>query len=339
MLKYFFFLPLLLLATLSSGITEAGCSCWSNEDSCQSLEFAVGWRRDTLKWKVKDIESSYCSCMNADSTIRFNDIDMYTLSGKLRWVGRNYYIRLSGMYALSDKGRAKQHFNIEDSSLFYYDSVSVETNNHIKRRSEFYDFDLAIGYPLDFCCCRLIVIPIIGFSYDRQRINVREKHHHSSSSSSSSYFSVESSSNPFRSCESSNPLSCSSSTKNIASELGLSNDKESANYRFSWYGPLAGLDIAYALDECWTLFTELEGHFLNNLHRKRKSWTGVSIVDDYHHKGWAYGYDALVGTTYMIQGNWYSTISAQYKWWKGHSKHDELHWKSVNVNISVGYIF
>ncbi len=339
MSKYLFFLSTILLATLSSTFTYASCSCWCSDDCCQSLEFAVGWRRDTLKWKVKDMESSYCSSMNADSRIRFDDIDMYTLSGKLRWVGRNYYIRLSGMYGLSDKGRAKQHFNIEDSSLFCYeDSISVNTDNHIKRRSEFYDFELAVGYPLEFCSCRLIVVPLIGFSYDRQRIRVREKHHHSSSSSSSSYFSVDSS-NPFKSCESSNPFSCSSSTRNIASEIGLSNQKDSANYRFSWYGPLAGVDIAYALDECWTLFTELEGLFLNNLHRKRKSWTGVGFVDDYHHKGWAYGFDALVGTTFMIQGNWFSTISIEYKWWKGHSKNDELHWKSVNVNASIGYIF
>lgn len=336
MLKSFIFLSTLLLALLNSSLTFASCGCWSSDDCCSSLEFAVGWRRDSLKWDVKDMESSHCSCrcMNADSHIHFNDIDMYAVSGKVRWVDRNYYVRLSGMYALSDKGRAKQHFNIQDDSLFCDDSVSVFTNNHIKRRSEFYDFELAVGYPLDFFCCRLIVIPLVGFSYDRQRIKVKEKH----DSCSSSSFSVNSS-NPFCTCESSNPFSCSSSRKNIASELGLSNHREGANYRFSWYGPFAGFDIAYALDDCWTLFTELEGHFLNNLHRKRKSWTGVGFVDDYHRKGWAYGFDALVGTTFMVQGNWFSTISAQYKWWKGHSKNDELHWKSVNVNISVGYIF
>lgn len=339
MLKFLFLIPAILFSLLSSSITDAFCGCWSDDYCSQSLEFGVGWRRDNLKWKVKDMHSSYCKCMDADSTIRFNDIDMYTLSGKLRWVGRNYYVRLSGMYALSDKGRAKQHFNIHDSSLFYSDdSVCVHTNNHIKRRSEFYDFELAVGYPLDFFCCRLIVVPLIGFSYDRQRIRVDEKHHHSSSSSSSSYFSV-SSSNSFKSCEYSNPFSCSSSSRNIASALGLSNHKDSANYRFSWYGPLAGVDIAYALDDCWTLFTQLEGLFLNNVHRKRKSWTGVGFVDDYHHKGWAYGFDGVLGTTFMIHGSWFSTISVEYKWWKGHSKHDELHWKSVNVNASVGYIF
>lgn len=334
MLKQLFFLFTSILGVISSNCVLASCC----DDSYQTFEIGVGWRRDSLKWKVKDMESSHCSSMNANSRILFNDIDMYALNGKLRWIGQHYYIRLTGTYAISDKGRAKQHFNIEDSSLFYSDSLSVYTNNHVKRRSEFYDFELAVGYPLAYCDCRLSVVPLIGFSYDRQNIKVKEKHHHHSGSSSSSYFSVDSS-NPFNDCESSNPFSCSSSSENIASELGLHNHRDSASYRFSWYGPLAGIDIAYALDECWTLFTELEGHFLSNVHRKRKSWTGVSFVDDYHHKGWAYGFDAVVGTSFIIQEDWFSTISVGYKWWKGDSKHDELQWKSVNVNISIGYIF
>lgn len=372
MSKTFTFLFALSIGVLRTVSSFADCCYWG--DCCESIEFGAGWRRDTLDWKVKHLDSSYISHADVDSHIRFNDIDMYTVNGKFRWVGTNYYIRLSGMYGLSEKGRAKQHFNIEDSYLFCSDSVSVHTSNRIKRNSEFYDFDLAVGYPLTFFCCRLAIIPTIGFSYDRQRINVREKHHSSSSSycschhrhrdrdrhlepitpidkdkrrhrrhhhsdSSSSSFSVDSSSNPFRCTPSSNPFSSSSSSENIASALGLSNDRESANYRFSWYGPLAGVDIAFALDPCWTLFAEFEGHFLNSVHRKRKSWTGVYFVDDYHHKGWAYGFDGTVGTTFCFYSAWFSSINIVYKWWKGHSKDDELHWKSVSANVTIGYIF
>lgn len=395
MLKSAAFYLALTLALMSSALTFADRCCYWG-DCCHSFELGVGWRKDTLNWHVRDMESSYISHAKVDSHIRFNDIDMYTINGKLRWVGSYYYVRLYGMYGLSDKGRAKQHFNIEDRCVLSSDSVSVSTSNHIKRRSEFYDFDLGVGYPITFLDCRLAIIPVIGFSYDRQRINVREKHHSSSSScycfndqhrrrrdrrhhrrkefaanrndrqnrrdpnpdpnpnpnpdpnrnrrrsssSSSSSFSVDSSSNPFRdSSLSSNPFSSSSSSENIASALGLSNDKESANYRFSWYGPYAGLDVAYALDSCWTLFTELEGHFLSNVHRKRKSWTGVDFVDEYHHKGWAYGFDGTLGTTFCFCGCWFSTINVDYKWWKGHSKKDSLHWTSVNVNVTIGLTF
>jgi hypothetical protein len=161
-----------------------------------------------------------------------------------------------------------------------------------------------------------------------------------SSSSSRSSFSVESS-NPFEYYFSSNPFESWSydGSEEIASRLGLSGPHHTSLYRFTWYGAYLGADIAYALDDCWTLFAELEGHFLDRCNRKRRSWTGVESVDNYHAKEAAYGFNSVVGFTFALPTCWYVTLSADLKWWQSNKKHDKVTWQMAGFNLGVGYSY
>lgn len=322
-------------------------------DCVQSVDFGIGWRRDNLKWEVSDITDS-CVDAEAFSNIHFKKIDMYMVHGKAKWAGSEFYIRLGADYGLSDKGRAEEHFGI-DSFWFGPSPWEIVVDNPVKRRSEFYDFSGAVGYPYTLCQCRLMIAPLIGFSYHRQRIRTKDDHHDSSFSSdfslssSNPFFPGESSpvfddsSGPFWSSSSSsgspdfNPFS--DHSEGIASFLGFSAHTRTSVYRFTWYGPFVGIDLAYGLDEIWTIFTELEWHFLCHCHRKRHSNTAVDFVDDYHKKGNAFGFNGSLGTTFLIGNNWYSTIAVDYKWWRSNTDDDELCWNSIGINISLGYIF
>lgn len=332
------------------------CSFFSGNNSCsgctstccQTFDVEVGWRRDSLDWKLKDLESSYVSG-EVDDHILFKDINSYTINGQAKWVSSDYYIRISAEYGWTYKGRAHEHFKMDSPLLF--GPVHVETSDPIKRNSEVYDFDGAVGYPLEFFNCRLFVIPLVGFSFHRQHLRVKLPDESSSSSypsyfcSSSAFFSEHSSSSFFVSPDnsiigfhSSDPFS-SQTDPNIASALGLSNPHRTDTYRFTWYGFYLGADMTYALDGCWTLFWDTEFHFLDNCHRKRKSWTGVYFVDDYHEKGFAYGFNNSVGVNFYMCNCWYGTASVDFNWWKGHSHHDELHWKKVGAKIGLIYAF
>lgn len=360
--------PIALLSSLFVVVCSSLFAICFDDDCCQSVECSVGWRRDDLKWRLRDIDSSYIPA-RVKSKIDYKDIESYTLSAKARWVGSAYYIRLSAEYGLSEKGRAEEKFKIK--SYYLRDSIGVETDNPVKRRSEVYDFDGAVGYPLTFFCCRLNIIPLIGFSFHRQHIRVKEREFSCCPSSCTSFssqscscdgydcydcsrpdhsclrffenhpsssFFVESS-NPFVSTPSSDPFQSSSSDPKIASALGLATPNRTQNYRFTWYGVYLGADIAYALDCCWTLYSQIEFHFLDRAHRKRKSWTGVDFVDEYHKETWAYAYNAVLGTTYAFGTCWYSMVEVNFNWWKGHAKKDELHWKTTGGKIGLGYIF
>jgi len=367
MLRYFSLLSLFICTAISSLAYGDSCCCM---DLCQSLELGVGWRRDSLTWKVKDMRSSYISAV-CDSSIDFKDIESYVGYGLAKWVGEEFYIKLYGEYGLSQKGRAEEHFFI-DSSILSHD-IRVETDHRIKRRSEVYDVDLAFGYPITFCHCRGYFVPMIGCCFHRMHLVVKGPRHSSSSSSSSSFDSsdftkydgkwyyngesvdssffyptsyfdssdfIVSPSNPFASFQESDPFSRPwESNIEIASALGLSIDRRSDTQRFTFYGPFVAVEAAYALDCKWTLQGEAKANFLNNCHRKRKSWTGVYFVDDYHHRGWAYGFDGMVSCTYMLDTCWYFTGTTQYKWWKAHSKRDEIHWQSVECELGMGYRF
>lgn len=315
-------------------------------DCIQSVEFGVGWRRDFLDWKLKNIEES-CVSATASSHIEFEKINYYTAHAKGHWVDSEYYIRASADYGLTDKGRAEERFKI-DSSLIG-GSFSTSVGNPIKRRSEAYDFSVAVGYPFMSCDNHFMFVPLIGYSYHRQRLRVKEE----CSSSFSSDFSFSSDNIFFpgesgslseilttdsSSSETFDPFSCTSPC-NVAEIFGLSRKKSTDNYRFTWYGPFVGVDLAWALDCTWTVFAELECHFLDRCHRKRNSYTAVEFIDHYHAKHWAMGFNGTFGTTFYLGECWYSTLAVDFKYWNSDQKHDKLLWKSAGINITMGYIF
>lgn len=383
-LAFFTFINTLLFSCVSAACCQGSCQ--------QSVDVSLGWRRDTLKWDMDGLDAS-CIPGCVDSRILFKDVDSYTISGKAKWVDTFYYIRLSGEYGLTDKGRARERFRI-DSPLLYF-PIDVHTSDPVKRRSEVYDFNIAAGYPftVNICCSRLKVVPLIGFSFHRQHLRVKQDRESSicccccepssscccscgeSSSSrdccccdsssdswsfspcssscyccpssyseycwpcySSSHFFL-SSCNPFVCSPSTDPFASPSPDPTIASALGLRTCRRTSNYRFTWYGFYIGTDLEYALDPCWTLFSELELHFLDHAHRKRKSWTGVYFVDDYHRKSMSYGFNGVIGLTYEFCSCWYSVISVDFRWWKSTSSSDEVTWRMAGVKAGLGYSF
>lgn len=326
----------LLLISLNS-IAFADCT--------QSFEFGVGWRRDDLRWRANRLHESSVDAQVA-SHIHFEDINMYTAHAKGRWADSEYYVRLSAEYGLSDKGRAEEVFKIK-SSLFDElstgsDILRTSVSSPIKRRSEFYDFTGAVGYPFLVAGDCLMIVPLVGASFHRQRIRVKDDEE----SSFDSYFSFSSenvffpTSDPILSSSSDegDPFS-SSSASNVASLFGISPERRTSVYRFTWWGPFAGVDIAWALDPCWTLFGEFEGHFLDRCHQKRKSHTAVSFVDHFHGKRWSYGFNGCVGTAFCMGDCWYATLVIDFKFMKSDQHYDELLWKSAGVNINLGCVF
>lgn len=329
--------------------SQTAFSCFAYDTCYTSFELGVGWRRDSIDWEIKRLSASAIDALVSSHT-HFKEMDFYTVNGRIMWGGPCYYIRLSGDYGLSTHGRSKENFKIFSPLLG--GSLDITTRAPVKRRSEVYDFNLAVGYPFSFDCYRWSVIPVIGFSFHRQHLHTKR---HEESSSSSDYFNnsdnftssypsstsfIVDSSNPFNFPSSSDPFSYPSySNPRIASVLGLSGGRLSNSYRFTWYGPFIGCDAAYALDSDWTLFGTLEIHFLDNCHRKRKTWTGVYFADHYHHQGWGYGYQATCGTNFAITSTWYGALEVDFKWWKGGSHHDTLRWCTVGTHASLGCEF
>jgi len=343
MFKLLFALTAILTGIVAHEAAFANCC----EGACyRVVDLEVGWRRDYINWKTKDLCSGYLSG-NIDDKLFFKDINSYTISGHAKWLAEHYYIRTSAEYGLTDKGRAHEHFDFRNCNLCW--PLNLHTSDPIKRRSEVYDFDGAIGYPFLFYKCHLCIIPLLGFSFHRQHLRVKESKDSSSCCDTPTnpcqFFQCHSSSSFF--IDSCNDLRCdwcsnpfaSESSSNIARNIGLINFHRTDTYRITWYGFYMGADMSYACDGNWTLYWNTEFHFLDSCHRKRKSFTGVFCVDDYHRTGGAYGFNNIVGFYGYIANNWYFTGSVDFNWWRAKSRHDEMVWKKVGAKLGLAYQF
>lgn len=318
-------------------------------NAVNAFEIGAGWRRDSLNWDIKNLEGSALSA-DVDDHLHFKDINFYVINAKYCSCSSEYYFRASADYGTSYNGRAYEKFEL-DTPLYDIGSVVFHTSEKIKRRSEAYDFSGAVGYPFMFCCCRLMISPLIGFSWHRQHIRSKNSDSKYGSSfvydtpnDSSFYVKESSSSNPFGFSYSSDEAYSdpfdSPSPVFIPSELGLSVEKRTSPYRFTWYGFFAGVDIAYALDSYWTIISQTEFHFLDRCHRKRKSLTGIYFVDDYHKESYAYGFDQKLLITYDMGSCYYTSLGVEYKYWRTHkSSHDMMWWNNVAINWNLGFAY
>lgn len=334
-------------------------NCCTSNCCAQSLEIGVGWRRDTINWKVDDYSDSFLD-VTAFSQHHIRDMDMYTCYAKARWVDTCYYIRLDGDYGTMYKGRSHETFGVESPFLRRLGgSAEISTSDPIKRRGEAYDFNIAFGYPLNFdycrCCC---IIPTVGFSFHRQQFQIDHDIDSlfSSCCSGSSCFSSD---GPFRNRRDRRRerrrerhefagivtrlerQELTRRERRILNLIGECAFNREDGLRFTWYSPYVGTDIYCALDSCWTLFAELEAHIFGQCHRKRDTDTALVSVNEYHSTGKAYGFNGVVGVTLTMQEGWYATLTTDLRWWHSNARNfeDHLEWRSAGVNFAFGYIW
>jgi hypothetical protein len=346
---------LFILITAFSDAACIGCGGGCGCDPCiQTSEIGIGWRRDDVDWRARKIIDSTSSDRSvAASLLRFDEVDMWVAHAKTKWIGEAYYIRLSAEYGKTFKGKTYEDFAARRP--FFLETVDGHVELHMKRRNEAFDFTGAVGYPLLLCYNRLTLIPTIGFSYHRQLWSVRYPHVTLSVLCPSPETPlcdkcchdlpdfVGESTTRSSSDEVFDPFDPNESTSDIpfAALLGFPLPFRSTNaFRFIWYGPFIGVDAAYAVDETWSLFTELEWHVYCNCHRRRKSFTGLEAVDHYHKQGRAYGLNGTIGTGVDLGTCWYTTINVDFKWWKSYkTDKDRVSWRSIGAHITLGYTY
>lgn len=315
MIQYFIALAGLLLclpSVISSSIDCRGCGN-------QSLEIGGGWRRDNSTWKVRDLRGSSSGSVlgidNSNSRLEFEDVEMYTVNGRARFVSDAYYIRLEADYGWTDKGRAEEHLNVSDSLYSYFASL----NNAVKRRSEVYDFSAAFGYPImPPCYRRLEFAPLVGFSFHRQQYRVKN----------------ELRPDQILPLELEELSRCPSSLSfNSCGDLVYL-----SHHRFTWYGPFVGFDFAFALNCDWSLWAEMEYHY-GRCNRKRSSEVGVHALDHYHFTDYAHGFNGTIGTNILFCDDWFGGLYVDWKSWVSADHDDSLDWKSIGATATIGYIF
>lgn len=271
----------------------------------QDLELENGYRYDRIDEGIEVLDSAFQTPYSSGQQ-QFKSLSSYQIGGRgfIEW--NNYRIKGSGHYGWILDGTYHRNGN--------------QRGNCKKGRTA--DGDVGIGYILCVNDC-LRVVPLIGYSYDVQRLKIRH-------------------------VRSSSPLV---DPVDIAKGRWMS----------EWYGPWVGFDLLFnsCLSRRWLSFNAGYEFHYGTGHTKwhQQLVTPVFGIYAYHAKiknmmGHVFHFD----TTYHFCDNWRAGVNLKYTYWgNGHSTKDhfsstssigltptqtqstfQLSWHSFAVMLSVG---
>jgi len=299
------FLTLLAAATAITGSLAADQT---------SLSGGIGYRQDSLTWK-----SNGRSNVNpkTKSNLHFEDVEIVMLgfNGKTTFGHSNAYFKLGFDYGWIVDGRLREQLRVDQQtracqhlSGSYADSgkfLEAAVHNNVRRHSFVWDLDLKLGYPVQCICDTFSIAPTLGFMLNREQIRV---HGHSPICDAMDDFADE------------------------------NNPKHGSHYRFSAWGPYVGLDFAYALENCWSLYADLEVHF-GRIRRDRDCDTDYAHIDRLQRTKSFWGPSIKVGANYVLCDSWIIDASVYYSKYVSCTNRDKFTWATGNIRLDLGTVF
>lgn len=276
-----------------------------------SVQFGIGYRSDDVNFKHKAPEEFAPA---THSNLNFRDLEIFTVQGKIKGVcGDCVYYRVDGQYGwiLDGTLRESDQFAVGFPAPGEVTIVDVVTHNDVKK-NYVADFNIGIGYPLQQCWCPCLqIVPTIGFAYDTLRIRGHHRDHDSDHLTSAEIAAI--------------PLD----------PTGHGH----AKYRFTYWGPWAGFDLAFCHQDCWNLYGEFQFYFGTRARRERNSDIGADFFDSYRRTRSAWGFSGKIGSTYNFRCNWFADGYFTYKRFASDEHRDRLTWRSLGVGLDIGYLF
>jgi hypothetical protein len=159
-----------------------------------------------------------------------------------------------------------------------------------------FDLDVAAGYQFDLCSCSIRLTPYVGYEINRER---------------------------FHSCDEDFLTDIETCNAHLFAVSQLS-----SFYRAHWNSPFIGVDIFYAINECWKLYSDFAYHFVT-LRGKGHSTlgnfqtNGFESKDRFHQRAHGWGITWETGLKYAIDCNWLLNLAAHFEYRKAH--HGHLH--------------
>lgn len=312
MKRYFSKFYALLAAT-------AALNAPTQADADHAFQMGLGYRQDTITWDIDNNDGTLPFL--ADDDLAFRDLDIVFLGARLKGGLGCMYYRADVEYGWIFNGRQREKgtwlvapqtvTNLGDGfGNTQNTTYDASVHNKIKKRNTF-DFNVGVGIPFNMCCNEVQLTPMIGFSYNTQRLRV-DAHRKLGQN-----FTV-----PEQAIVGIDPF-----------EVG-----GHSNYRFSFWGPWIGFDAAYATCDCGTYYSEMEFHFAR-ARRQRNSDDGIAY-DHYQKTRSAFIFSWKVGASFAVCDCW--LVDASLKYVDGYSERsstDHLNWRSGQVRIDAGYRF
>lgn len=285
-----------------------------------SLQAGLGYRQDSIVWKVRDLEKVNPS---AATNTHFKDLEIVLVGAKFRGLLiESVYTRASFDYGWIVDGNVREDLSVRQRhESVHFDNNGLLTEGcynkavtHNKEKSDSYvwDFNIAFGVPFGCLFEGFQIAPLVGFSYDRQQIRVRNKE--------CVYSTFE--------CNFPRIISCDDLCET---------PRRKNSYKAAWWGPWIGFDFAYAMG-CWNIFGEFELHY-GRVERERNAIIGVQYLDRYSRTKTFWGTTTRLGANYMLNEKWYLEATLGYTHLTSSVHRDSLYFSSGTVRLDAGRKF
>lgn len=285
------------------------------------VEIGVGYRQDSILWKMEDHGEVN---PRVKSDLHFKDLEIVVLGAKFKgMLGTSFYGRACFDYGWVLDGTLREEISVvnrHETSHLRHNGVFTDgryakavVHNKEHGNSYVWDFNIALGMPFELGCEGWQIAPMVGFSYDRQQIKVRN-HQRVLVDAHQQHTRIETGEEANEHCKSGN------------------------KYRASWWGPWIGFDLAYLSDNCWTFFGEFELHG-GRCERHRNSSNNIAFFDRYQRTKCFWGTTTKIGANYILCDNLYLEGHIGYSHWASTEHRDDLYWSSGTVRFDVGYMF
>lgn len=311
-----------LTFALASLVTSLSGFMFANvfDNGTYAIQGGIGYRQDSIMWKMDDLERINPS---SKSSLHFKDLEIFLIGAKFKGLlGCSFYTRASFDYGWIFDGSLREELIVNhrhESGHFNHNGLLTEgrfnkavVHNKERGNSYVWDLDLGFGIPLQCWCDGFQIAPMVGFSYNRQQIQIRNKER------------IFVKHDPHFS-----QILC-------GDEIHQCTD-HSNTYKAAWWGPWIGFDLSYLVD-CWSFFGEFELHF-GRAERTRNSSTGQEHFDRYSRTKSFWGTTTRIGANYEFCDNWYLEATVSYAHWISNEHRDSLYFSSGTARLDAGYMF
>lgn len=301
------------------------------------LQVGTGYRHDDFNWSIGDPDN----CLDLGlpdvlSRLTWKDLGIWTvnLEADILTCG-NVLLRARATYGTIFHG------HVRDSDFwdvpFCEEEFEFSRSESKANKGQIYDYSGAIGYEYVWWDGAFIILPLAGYSYEAQHLNMFD---------GEQLINVD----PF------------------TGDLGPLGEIHGlhSTYKTRWYGPWIGLDLAWNVNLCLSVYAEYEYHWTQ--YRGHGHWNlRPDLPHGFSHRAHGKGHMLKGGLEYEFCPGWLIGIDAEYQLWrtyKGTDRTDILvdivddddnligqeiipvflrlnhvNWRNLNFSLNLGYVF
>lgn len=291
-----------------------------------TFEFGVGYRRDKLDWEIKSDTKVSGKSATLASKLNWHDLGIWLIDGRFKYITcGNVYFRANADYGWITQGKVtdKDYIGgISPSDLVSSSSTSIPagdvgdissirssepvpgslhkfvSSSSNAKRGHVYDLSLGFGYMFKMCDDTLALIPVVGYSWHGQHLEIRDG--------------------------------------NLTLPISRSIEGLNSKYKTRWNGPWVGVDLDYYLWCDWSLFASYEFHWAR--YHAKGDWNLRSdLPEGFHHRSRdGHGQLALIGVTWDFLDYWTLSIFGEWKYFCArHGRDSALVGENENGDMSV----